>query len=278
MQCAQARHLFHRRRRAEAGERRDRPANDARIAGSGGGSVTHFVEQFGPALAWPCARLTDVPELDEALIDRIAAQSDAQSGHLTTTELARRRDDNLVVILRALKARGEGTGVLLTAHEATLPALPDAVPMSTVRRTVPIDWTDTSDHMNGGRYGQVFSDAADAVMATVGADAAYVAAGRSFFTVETTVRYPAETLAGETIAVTTRTTPGEGRKLRLVHEMRRAADHALLATCDQLLLHAGLSTRRSCEPGPAMAARIAVLAARHEGAHSRTSGSPTSRR
>ena len=33
--------------------------------------------------------------------------------------------------------------------------------METVRRVVPVDWTDYNGHMNEGRYGQVFSDAAD---------------------------------------------------------------------------------------------------------------------
>ena len=232
-----------------------------RIAGGEGG-MAHFVEQFGPCLAWPWTRLTDVPELTPELIAAIAEQSDAQAGGASIRALERRRDDNLVALIRALKARGEAAGAVVAAHEASLAAPPpDAVPMPTVRRTVPVDWTDYNGHMNEGRYGQVFSDAADAVMAAVGADAAYVASGRSFFTVETTVRYLAETLAGEAIAVATRVTRGEGRKLRLAHEMRRG--ETVLATCDQLLLHVDLTTRRSCEPGPEMAARIAALAARH---------------
>jgi carnitine 3-dehydrogenase len=43
-----------------------------RIAGYAGG-VAHFLEQFGPALAWPWSRLTDVPEMDADLIATIAA-------------------------------------------------------------------------------------------------------------------------------------------------------------------------------------------------------------
>jgi carnitine 3-dehydrogenase len=232
--------------------------------GGGPGGMRHFIAQFAPALALPWSRLTDVPELDYALAGRIADQSDAQSGHLTSAELARRRDDNLVAILRALKARGSGAGALLAAHEARLPEEPsDAVPMVTVRRTIPIDWTDYSGHMNEGRYGQVFSDAADAVMRAVGADAGYIAAGFSYITVETSVRYHDETLVGEAVMVTTRVRVGEGRKLGLVHAMRRAKDGNLLAACEQFLLHVSLETRRSCDPAPEMAARIAALADRH---------------
>ena len=65
----------------------------------------------------------------------------------------------------------------------------DAVPMVTVRRTIPIDWTDYNGHMNEGRYGQLFSDAADGLMRMIGADDAYVAGGFSYFTVEIKTRF-----------------------------------------------------------------------------------------
>ncbi len=195
-----------------------------RIAGGEGG-MAHFLAQFGPCLSWPWTKLVDVPDLDEDLIGRIAAQSDAQSGAHSIRELERLRDDNLVAMMRALRARGAASGKVIAAHEATLP-LTDmaAIPMETVRRTVPIDWTDYNGHMNEGRYGQVFSDAADAVMAHVGADAGYIAGGLSYFTVETTVKYLVETHAGEPFRVETRVLLGQGRKLKLWHEMKRASD------------------------------------------------------
>ena len=215
-----------------------------------------------------------MPELTPELIETVAAQSDAQSGHLSIRELERLRDDNLVAIIRALKARGSAAGALVAAHEATLPApeapVPEApeagAPLVTVRRTVPIDWTDYNGHMNEGRYGQVFSDAADGVLAHVGAGPDTVAGGLSWFTVETTVRYLAETLAAEAIRVETRVAMARGRKLRLLHEMRREAGGEVLATCDQLLLHVSLETRRSCEPDAEIAARLEALAAAHAGA------------
>ncbi len=90
-----------------------------RIAGGEAG-MTHFLAQFGPALSWPWSRLTDVPEFDDALVDLIAGQSDAQSGHLSVRDLERLRDDNLVGILRALKATGSGAGGVVRDHEARL--------------------------------------------------------------------------------------------------------------------------------------------------------------
>lgn len=94
-----------------------------RVAGGEAG-MKHFMEQFGPALQWPWTKLTDVPEFTPELVDLIAGQSDAQSGHMSIRELERLRDDNLVGIMRALKPTGSGAGGVISAHEATLPKTP----------------------------------------------------------------------------------------------------------------------------------------------------------
>ena len=86
-----------------------------RLAGGEAG-MRHFMEQFGPCLEWPWTKLTDVPDLDDALVDRIAGQSDAQAGGLSVRELERIRDDNLIGIMEALERTGEsgwGAGGLL---------------------------------------------------------------------------------------------------------------------------------------------------------------------
>jgi carnitine 3-dehydrogenase len=92
-----------------------------RIAGGEPG-MRHFMAQFGPALKWPWSRLTDVPDLDDALLDKIVAQSDAQAGDATIRELERLRDDCLVSILHALRQHDFAAGAVLKAHEAALRA------------------------------------------------------------------------------------------------------------------------------------------------------------
>jgi carnitine 3-dehydrogenase len=91
-----------------------------RIAGGEAG-MRHFLAQFGPCLTWPWTKLMDVPEFTDELVDLIAGQSDAQSGHRSIRELERLRDDNLVGILRALRRTGSGAGGVVLAHERTLP-------------------------------------------------------------------------------------------------------------------------------------------------------------
>ncbi len=90
-----------------------------RIAGGDAG-MRHFLAQFGPALQWPWSRLTDVPEMDDALIELIAGQSDAQAAGRSVAELAEARDRNLVAILKALKSTGGGAGEVLAMFETRL--------------------------------------------------------------------------------------------------------------------------------------------------------------
>ena len=86
-----------------------------RLAGGEAG-MRHFMEQFGPCLAWPWTKLTDVPELDEALVGAIAEQSDRQAAGLSIGALEQIRDDNLIGIMEALERSGPagwGAGALL---------------------------------------------------------------------------------------------------------------------------------------------------------------------
>ena len=234
-----------------------------RIAGGEAG-MKHFIAQFGPALQWNWSRLTDVPELTDDLIDRIAEQSDRQSGAYDIRRLERIRDDNLVAIMRALKKNDRGAGRTIAAHERSLmqpEAGLDILPV-TVSRQIPQSWTDYNGHMNEARYLDVFAQASDRIMELIGADADYVAAGRSYFTVETHLRYLAEVRGGDGIRVTTQLVGADGRKLHLFHRLENGAGR-LAATGEHLLVHVDLKTRRSCPPEASVKALLAPLLSRH---------------
>ncbi len=70
--------------------------------GGGEGGFEAFLAQFGPALQWPWTHLTNVPDLDAALIRKIVDQSDAQTGNVPHAQRVQERDDNLVAVLNAL--------------------------------------------------------------------------------------------------------------------------------------------------------------------------------
>jgi len=227
-----------------------------RIAGGEAG-MAHFIAQFGPCLEWPWTKLMDVPELTDDLVQMIADQSDAQSGAHSIRELERMRDNNLVAMMRALKQQGKAAGTLIKDHEKTM--IPQQAPAKTLRtqtRIVPVDWTDSNGHMNEGRYGQVFSDAADGFLLAAGVDDAYLAGGHSYFTVETSIKFLNETHSGDHIVVDSTVELSEGKKLKLAHEMKRA-DGTVLATASQFMLHVNLDTRKSCPPVGAVATALA---------------------
>ena len=75
--------------------------------------MEHFIRQFGPSLDWPWSRLTDTPEMTEELVNRIAEQSDAQSGEYSVRELERIRDTNLVDMMLALENNAWGAGLAI---------------------------------------------------------------------------------------------------------------------------------------------------------------------
>ncbi len=233
-----------------------------RIAGGEAG-MAHFLAQFGPALKWPWTKLMDVPELTDALVQQIADQSDAQSGALSIRQLEAKRDTNLVAMMRALKTKDAGAGAVLNQIDATLTPDPgsETAPMVTARRTVPLDWTDYNGHMNEARYLQAFSEATDRFMEIIGADAAYIETGGSYFTVETHIRHLDEANTGETIEVTTQCLNGAGKKLHVFHEMRRG--ETLLATGEHMLLHVSLETRRTSPPQSPVAETLARIAEAH---------------
>ena len=83
-----------------------------RTAGGEAG-MKHFLEQFGPCLQWPWTKLTDVPELDDDLINLIVSQSDDQAAGRSVSELEEERDANLVAILRALRHQDRAAGAFL---------------------------------------------------------------------------------------------------------------------------------------------------------------------
>ncbi len=87
-----------------------------RLAGGELG-MRHFMAQFGPALQLPWTRLTEVPALDEALLDKLVAQSDAQAAGRSIAELEQLRDDCLVAVLSGLRGVGFGAGQVVAETE-----------------------------------------------------------------------------------------------------------------------------------------------------------------
>lgn len=244
-----------------------------RIAGGEAG-MRHFLAQFGPCLAWPWTKLTDVVDLNDELVDKIAGQSDAQSGARGIRELERIRDQNLVGIMQALKAgdagRGWGAGKLLADFEQHL--WKNAPPAVVTDTTKPVrlaefevhpSWVDYNGHMTEYRYSQCFADSADVLLRMIGADMDYVAAGHSFYTVENHLRLMQECKSGDRLYVRAQILPSDGKKLHSFMWLHAASNDAVVATCEHLMLHVASKEGKTVPPGPDILARLEPLIAGH---------------
>lgn len=213
-----------------------------RVAGGEAG-MRHFITQFGPALAWPWTKLMDVPELSDDLIDKIASQSDAQSGAHSIRELEAIRDKNLIAFMRSLKQHNWAAGAFLNEVEAKRASSPTRLTQDEMGRPLALhagrvmpDWIDYNGHMTEFRYGQVFSDATDEVLKLAGLDKDYLAQGGSFYTVETHIRYLGEMSLGQEFHTNSQIISWDGKKLHLCHEMMNKAGD-IVSTGEHMLLH-----------------------------------------
>lgn len=249
-----------------------------RIAGGEAG-MRHFLAQFGPCLSWPWTKLTDVVDLDDALVDKIAAQSDAQSGARGIRELERIRDENLVGIMQALKGgdagRGWGAGKILAEFEKHLwaqggvrsgakQATPDhSAPLRLIDTQVSAAWVDYNGHMTEHRYLQVFGDTSDALLRLIGVDFAYVEAGRSYYTVETHIRHLGEARLGQRLYSTLQILASDEKRIRFFSTIFNAETDEALATAEQLMLHVDSKAGKSIPAPTEVLARLAAITEAH---------------
>jgi len=240
-----------------------------RIAGGKAG-MRHFLSQFGPALAWPWTKLTDVPELTDELVERIAAQSDEQADGASVRELERRRDDVLVALLQALRAEGAGAGATLAAWERGLlggqaaPELEgDGGPLRLHAARVPADWVDYNGHVHESRYLQLFADASDALLGAIGVDADYLESGGSYFTVETHLSHLRQLVAGDRVHVTTQVLGADEKRLHVFHVLLRDGEAEPVATAEQMLLHVDTRSGRAAPARDGVRDRVARLREAH---------------
>jgi carnitine 3-dehydrogenase / betainyl-CoA thioesterase len=240
-----------------------------RIAGGEEG-MRHFLRQFGPALEWPWTHLTDVPELTDELVDKIAAQSDEQAAGAPARELERLRDRVLVRLLQALRAEETAAGATLAEWErGLLGAAPTAAAngdggrLLLPARLVPPEWVDYNGHVHESRYLQLFADATDALLGALGVDAGYLADGGSYFTVETHVTHLRQLEAGDRVYVTTQVLDSDSKRLHVFHVLLRSGEADPLATAEQMLLHVDTGSGRAAPSREPVCARVAELTRRH---------------
>jgi carnitine 3-dehydrogenase len=238
-----------------------------RIAGGEAG-MRHFMAQFGPCLKWPWTKLTDVPEFNDELVDLVAGQSDAQSGHMPIRDLERLRDQNLVGILRSLKDRNVGAGKVLREHDARRAAAFHAgeltgTPLKMAELQVLPSWIDYNGHMTESRYLFCASEVADAFLRLIGADMDYVAGGHSYYTAESLIRHVGEAKLGDRLTGTLQVIHADEKRLH--HFITLSLGGEVVATIEQMCLHVDMKAGKACAAAPEVLTRLMPIAAAHAG-------------
>ncbi|NVD39307.1 carnitine 3-dehydrogenase [Ensifer sp. HO-A22] len=247
-----------------------------RIAGGEAG-MRHFLAQFGPCLKWPWTKFTDVVDLDDALVEKIGAQSDAQAAGRSIRELERIRDENLVGIMHALKSgnggEGWGAGKLLADFEAKLWAnakkpeadLGDVKPLHILDTKVSAAWVDYNGHMTEHRYLQVFGDTSDGLLRLIGVDLEYVRDGHSYYTVETHIRNLGEAKLGDALYSTCQLLSSDEKRLHLFSTIYNAATKEAVATAEQMMLHVDSKAGKSVAAPAKVLDKLKAITEAHAG-------------
>ena len=239
-----------------------------RVAGGEAG-MKHFMAQFGPCLTWPWTKLMDVPEFNDELVDLIAGQSDAQSGHHTIRELERIRDSNLIGFLRALKDRNWGAGKVLRDHDARNAAAffgatdsaPKTEPLVMAHMQVLPGWIDYNGHMTESRYYFANSETVDNFLRLIGAGMDYVAAGNSYYSAETHIRHLGEAKLGDRLTGTIQIISADEKRFRSFVRIMRGDE--CVATVEQLCLHVNMASGKSAPASAAVWANLKAIADAH---------------
>ena len=223
------------------------------LAGGEGG-MRRMLEQFGPALEWPWSKLT-APELTAELIDSMVEGTSAQAAGRSIEELERLRDQALVAVMYALRESKLAAGEIVNLRESRSlgqgapqrwePGEEPATPLELYRCRVAPDWVDYNDHMTESAYLLAFGWASDAVFRYIGIDEGYRAAGGSFYTVESHIRYFREASTGEPLRFTTQLLGHDAKRLHIFHSMFHSDSDELLSTNEQMLVHVHKAEGRS---------------------------------
>lgn len=244
-----------------------------RIAGGVEG-MRHFMAQFGPALKWPWTKLMDVPELTDALVDKIAKQSDDQAAGISIRDLERKRDDCLVAVMQALKMQEYGAGKTLHDYEQSLYARAHSQaatapkdyskPLRLYETLVPSDWTDYNNHMNESRYLQVFCNTSDALLQVIGSDREHNAKGFSYYTAETHIIHRKEVAGLEPIHCTMQLIAYDEKRMHCFYRLFHSRTDEILATGEQIYLHVDTEAGKACPAPKAILDKVAEI---WEGGH-----------
>ena len=150
--------------------------------------------------------------------------------------------------------------------------MPDAKPapilffspfVSSTMRVEP-QWIDYNGHMNMAYYHVLFDRTVDEAFLVAGLGPDYVAeTGKSFFAAEVHTSYRRELRPDDAVRVTLQLIDTDEKRIYAYLEIRHATESWLSATCEYMLLHVDLATKKVCPFPPEIQENLAVMRAAH---------------
>lgn len=148
----------------------------------------------------------------------------------------------------------------------TIPEFPAdrlAAPLELARLRVVPSWIDYNGHMTEGRYLLACSEVTDVFLRMIGADPAYVASGKSYYTVETHILHLGESKAGDLLTGTLQLIAADEKRLHVF--VRFAVKGRVVASIEQMLLHVDMAAGRAAPADAAVLKRLRPIAEAQSG-------------
>ncbi|WP_316399355.1 3-hydroxyacyl-CoA dehydrogenase NAD-binding domain-containing protein [Bradyrhizobium sp. 33ap4] len=228
------------------------------------------MERMGPELKKPWTKLTEVPELADAYLDKLGEQLDAQmeAENLSFSELERKRDDCLVAMLRGLSSEEHGAGSTLARWERRLrdrvpQSSSEPGPLRTPMLEIPSSWLGYNGHVTGRCDLQLCGYAKENVLNHIGIDDEYMATSGRYFSAETHLSHIRELYAGDRVEVITQVLGADDKRLHIFHAVMREGDDGPAATGEQVLVHITAGSGRSGPVCGQVRERVVELARLH---------------
>jgi acyl-CoA thioester hydrolase len=126
------------------------------------------------------------------------------------------------------------------------------------------EWIDVNGHLNLAYYHVLFDRALDESLGLCGLDAAYVEErAASYFVLESRVSYRRELKLADPVRTTVQIIHVDDKRIHCWLELRHAREGWLSASCECLLIHVDMSTRRASPLPPDIAANLDSMLKAH---------------
>jgi acyl-CoA thioester hydrolase len=137
-----------------------------------------------------------------------------------------------------------------------------AAPYARYRTEVRAEWIDYNDHLHDAAYAIMLSEANEVLLAHLGLSEGYRAnTGRAMYTVESHIRYLAESKRGDVIAAASLLVSADAKRM-LIHTLLSRDNRVPVATGEHLYLHVDEAVRGvTAMPADRWAAVEALLSA-----------------